>query len=69
MIRIVCNIIFVMLFVSCQKIDSFMFENVVIKEYELEEYVGETQIIIDSSYAIDANKMHLLSFSSGEHNI
>jgi pimeloyl-ACP methyl ester carboxylesterase len=69
MIRIVCNIMLVMLFVSCQKIDSFMFENVVIQEYELEEYIGETQIIIDSSYAIDADKMHLLSFSSGGHTI
>jgi len=69
MSRIVCNIMLLMLFVSCQKIDSFMFENVVLEAYELEEYKGETQVILDSTYAIDADKMHLLSFSSAGHTI
>lgn len=69
MIKLVCTITVLMLFVSCQKIDSFMFENQVLEQYELEEFSGETLVDLDSTYAVSPDKVHLLTFSSGGNTI
>ena len=54
---------------SCQKIDSFMFENVATDEYLFDDYVGDGRISLDSSYQISEDDIHLLEFQSEEKQI
>ena len=55
--------------ISCQKIDSFMFENVAKDQYLLDDYKGTSQIILDSTYNIPEDQIHFLEFESEEKKI
>jgi len=50
---------------SCMKLDSNLYNNDnEIKSYQLEDYTGEQDFILDASYAISADKITLLTLSS-----
>lgn len=50
--------------ISCQKIDSFMFENIASDEYYLDDYTGEGEVFLDSIYDISQEKIQELEFES-----
>lgn len=61
---IACSL-FCSLFVSCMKLDNNLFNNDNdIKEYKLDNYTGEQDFVLDNSYALAADKIHLLDISS-----
>ena len=66
--RILPNIsLFTFVFIfcfSCQKIDSFMFENIASNEYLLDDYIGPSEATLDSSYAIIQDNIHEWTFES-----
>ena len=49
---------------SCQKIDSFMFENIVTDQYYLDDYKGDGEIFLDSIYDISQDHIQELEFES-----
>jgi len=51
-------------FLSCQKIDSFMFENIATDEYYLDDYTGEGEVSLDSVYDISPDYIQELQFES-----
>lgn len=51
-------------FLSCQKIDSFMFENIATDEYYLDDYTGEGEVFLDSIYDISHDHIQELQFES-----
>ena len=62
------NIVLILLsgitFLSCQKIDSFMFENIATDEYYLDDYTGEGEVFLDSVYDISHDHIQELQFES-----
>lgn len=53
------------LFVSCMKLDSNLFNNDnKITEYKLDDYNGEQDFVLDASYTISQDKIHLFDLSS-----
>ncbi len=71
--RIIVSITLLALFstclFSCQKIDSFMFENIAVDEYYLDEYTGEGEVFLDSMYDISQEHIQELKFESQEKTI
>jgi hypothetical protein len=55
--------------ISCQKIDSFMFENIATDEYYLDDYTGEGEVFLDSIYDISQDHIQELEFESKEKTI
>tara|TARA_B100001094_G_C18135805_1_gene775002 strand:- start:102 stop:992 length:891 start_codon:yes stop_codon:yes gene_type:complete len=49
---------------SCQKIDSFMFENIATEDYLLDDYNGDSEVFIDSTFNIHQDNIHQLQFKS-----
>lgn len=64
--------LFIVLFVSCAKLDDNLYNNDnKIKEYNLDNYTGETDFVLDASYNIPSALVTLLTLSSqaeGETN-
>ena len=62
------NIVLILLsgitFLSCQKIDSFMFENIATDAYYLDDYTGEGEVFLDSVYDISHDHIQELQFES-----
>jgi|TARA_B100000795_G_scaffold269971_1_gene261496 pimeloyl-ACP methyl ester carboxylesterase len=55
--------------ISCQKIDSFMFENIATDNYLLDEYEGKSEIFLDSSYDILQENIHKIELVSNGYTI
>lgn len=52
---------------SCLRLDSNMFENIKLQEYELDDFTGP-EISVPSIYDIEANKIHLIDIQSKGDN-
>jgi pimeloyl-ACP methyl ester carboxylesterase len=53
-----------LLFSSCLKLDSNLYNNAPLKEYKLDAYTGEQDFVLDETYAIPANRTHLFTLPS-----
>ena len=47
---------------SCQKIDSFMFENIATEDYLLDDYNGDSEVFLDSTFNIQQDNIHQLPY-------
>jgi pimeloyl-ACP methyl ester carboxylesterase len=54
----------IVLFASCLKLDSNLFNKKELKAYGFEQYAGEQEIVLDNSYAIHDSMIHLLKLNS-----
>jgi pimeloyl-ACP methyl ester carboxylesterase len=56
--------IFTLLFSSCMKLDSNLFNKKELKEYGFEKYTGAQEIVLDNSYAVHDSLIQLLKLNS-----
>jgi hypothetical protein len=52
------------IFSSCLRLDSFLFNNSKLEEYLFDEYPFEVDFVLDASYNIDEDNMHLFTLQS-----
>ena len=65
----ICHIALVVLISSCAKLDSNLYNNDnKLKEYQLDNYTGEQDFVLDASYSIPADKITFLTLDSQTEN-
>lgn len=67
--KIILSLVIGIIILSCQKIDSFMFENITTNEYLLDDYKGTRELYLDSSYNLTKDQIHQLEFESNGSTI
>jgi pimeloyl-ACP methyl ester carboxylesterase len=66
--KIIVYVVFLTVITSCTKLDSFMFNHSVIESYQLDQYDGEVDFVLDDDYLITEENIQLFTLSSGKEN-
>ncbi|MCP4442447.1 MAG: hypothetical protein GY810_26365, partial [Aureispira sp.] len=51
---------------GCARLDSNLFNPSTVEEYKLDDYDGELRFVLDSSYYIDDDKVHIFTLTSDD---